>query len=138
MIGFVITNRIRIIGFSGGHPNSQGKGITMKSQGEMKHPAQSKQVILYADHIMEDDIHIARCAALGISDHGSTWEEATDNLGKTLGLFFASCIRRRTIDEILTSKGIEIHRIEGGPDDSGQIYVPVVLLSNQHASTRGN
>ncbi len=110
----------------------------MKTSGAMDQTTHPKHVNLFAHTFVEDEVHIARCDALGISDHGRTKKEAIDNLGKTLGLFFISCMNRGTIDEFLRSRGIEITSVEGGPEGSGQIYVPIVLLSDQHAGAGGD
>jgi len=109
----------------------------MGTKGEMGQTTRSIQVILKARNFLEKGVHIARCDALGISDHGDTQEEAFFNLGKTLGLFMGSCAKRGTIERVLESKGIEYTSVGGEPDGSDHVCVPIVLLSEFNASTTG-
>lgn len=84
----------------------------------------------------EEGRYIARCLELHISDHGDTEEEAEENLVKTLMLFFESCLRRGTIEEVLNKMGIPILDIEPGRADTGKIVVPMphIFMSRSDAS----
>ena len=103
-------------------------------------PGQNKtyMVQLKVRTFIEDDIHIARCDSLGISDHGESEEGAVLNLGNTLGRFFISGIKRGTLYRFLEQKGVEPVTIGETVDQEERIFVPVVLLSKHNASAGGH
>lgn len=110
----------------------------MTIKGSMGSTAKRNHVSLFIRPFMEDGIHIARCDALEISDHGDTKEEAVDNLVKALGLFLSSCIARGTIDRVLKSKGIEVVSVGEDSEGSEPMYIPLFMLSDYNAGTSGS
>lgn len=99
------------------------------------HPAPSSRVVeLRARTFREGDRHVARCDALGISDHGASEEEALENLGKTIALFFISGIRRGTIERYLQARGIVsvsvVPNSAAAESGGGEIvYVPLLRVA---------
>jgi len=85
----------------------------------------SHTVTLEARVFLEEGQFVARCDALGISDHGDTERDAFENLGKTIALFFISGIRRGTLDSFLKKKGIVPTSVQTA--DGAPVYVPIVM-----------
>ena len=111
-----------------------GEGVAKHMPEGMK-PKRFRSVNLVARAFPENGRIVARCDALGISDHGATQEEAFENLAKTLGLFFASCGERGTIERILEKRGIPILSF-GDEDDTDRVVFPVLsIIASQNANS---
>ena len=78
------------------------------------------KVTFYPD---ENGSWIASCPELELMTQGNTYEEAEFNLKDALMLFFESCIRRGTLDQVLKEAGYQ-------PDQQRQVqkyldgYIP--------------
>ena len=97
----------------------------------------TNSVILAVSTFVEEGLHVARCDALGISDHGTSEQDAVFNLGKTVALLFESCQRRGTTWEFLKQKGIlPAGRLDDGSRKDG-VFVPVLSWGRTDASSFG-
>lgn len=97
----------------------------------------SKSIVLPVDTFPEDGFYIARCAALGVSDHGATQEEAVSNLAKTVALFFESCQRRGTTLQFLQERGILPAGRQLDDVQEEGVFVPVLSWGRTDASSFG-
>lgn len=86
---------------------------------------------------------VARCDALRISDHGSTEEQAFENLVETVRLFFESCIRRGMIEQVLLERGVSVqgaHSNGVAREDQDAVVIPMpwMVLSSRHDRNRAH
>ncbi len=58
----------------------------------------------------EGDWYVSSCPILDVYAQGKTEKQAKDNLVETLFLFFLSCFKRGTIDEVLKDCGFEVEK----------------------------
>lgn len=99
-------------------------------------------ILLRARTFREGEVHIARCDTLKISDQGRTKEEAIENLVRTLGVFFLSCVKRETIWRVLQRYNIVHTRVTTEPAASADadveevpVRIPLELLAGDHGDS---
>ena len=56
----------------------------------------------------DGDAYVSSCPPLDVFSQGDTEEEAMQNLMEAIDLFLESCIRRQTLEKVLSDRGIDI------------------------------
>jgi predicted RNase H-like HicB family nuclease len=86
---------------------------------------------------------ISSCPTLDVFSQGKTEKQAKENLKDALSLFFMSCLKRNTLDEVLQKCGFSVSKLlteKPKPQTRNQtlsknfVNVPLYLLSNQNLS----
>ena len=77
--------------------------------------------------------YIASCPILDVHSQGTTEDKAKNNLIEALQLFFESCFKRGTLDQVLKESGFQPTRRKPRQSTAANtLNVPLFLGSNQH------
>jgi hypothetical protein len=113
----------------------------MRTKSKRTHP-EGLYIHLWARIFQEGKVHIARCDTLAISDQGRTKDEAIENLARTLGVFFLSCVKRDSIWRVLDRYNIAHSRAMEQPAPSADadveevpVRIPLELLAGDHGDS---
>lgn len=71
----------------------------------------------------ENDYWLASCPDLDLTTQGKTFEEAQFNMKDALMLFFESCLRRGTLEQVLKESGYEPVQVKQVKDYLDE-YIP--------------
>jgi len=83
--------------------------------------------------------YIASCPILDIHSQGTTEDKARNNLVEALQLFFESCFKRGTLDQVLKESGFRpTRRRPKQPTPANTLNVPLFLGSTQRAQAHAH
>ena len=86
----------------------------------------------------DGDAYVSSCPPLDVFSQGDTEKEAMENLVEAINLFLESCIRRQTLEKVLSDRGFEMVKEPNRPqlqysEDEHSIDIPISLVSHGQA-----
>ncbi len=86
----------------------------------------------------DGNAYVSSCPPLDVFSQGDTEEEAMENLGEAVNMFLESCIRRQTLEKVLSERGFEMVAEPNRPqlqysEDEQSIEIPISLVAHDQA-----